>query len=124
MSPLIVQIYPDRILFVSIAEKAAVKILETRLRETQPIERARSEDGTLNCAHIVWLTKHLILRSRKRRNSGGSEDPVQDFASGYGFYVPPLVDFSLLTSNHSQDPEERQGENGSEGQSSGQRADR
>ena len=56
MSALIMPIYPDRILFVSIAEKAVVKIPETRLRETRSIERARSKDGTLNCAHIVRLT--------------------------------------------------------------------
>ena len=123
MSALIMLIYPDRILFVSIAEKAAVKIPETRLRETRSIERARSKDGTLNCAHVVRLTEYLILRSRKRRNSGGSEGSVQDFASGYGFYVPPPVHFSLLTSNHSQDPEKRQVQNGSGGQKSGQRTD-
>ena len=109
---------------MAIAEKVAVKIPETRLRETWSIERARSEDGTLNCAHVVRLTEYLILRSRKRRSSGGSEGPVQDLVSVYGFYVPLPVDFSLLTSNHSQDPEERQVENGSGGQNSRQQADR
>ena len=33
---------------------------------------------TLNCTNVVSLTEHLILRSRKRRNSGGPEAPVQD----------------------------------------------
>ena len=117
-------IYPDRIPSVSIAEKAVAKILETRLGETRPRERARSEDGILNCAHIVRLTEHLIFRSRKRRDSGGLEGPVQDFASEYGFYVQLPVDFTLLTPNHSQDPEERQTKNRSGGQNSGQRADR
>jgi len=33
---------------------------------------------TLNCASVVSLIEHLILRSKKRRNSGGPEGPVQD----------------------------------------------
>ena len=46
-----------------------------------------SEEGTLNRTSIVRFAENSILRSRKNRKSGGSEDSVQYSLLGYGFYV-------------------------------------
>ena len=51
------------------------------------MERARNEDGRLNCTSIVRLTEHSTLRSRKRRSSYGSEGSVKGFPSGYDLYI-------------------------------------
>jgi hypothetical protein len=67
----------DWILFTPIAEKMEAKIRRTRLGGTRTVERVRSENGMQNWTGIVWFAKHLILRSRKRRNSGGLEGSVQ-----------------------------------------------
>ena len=55
--------------------------------EIRPTEKVRREDGMLNRARIVRLTEHLIPRSRKRQNTGGSEGPGR----GYGLCVLRLI---------------------------------
>ena len=101
---------------------AEAKVLDSRLGDARSAERMRSEDGTLNLASIVWLTEISTLRSKRRRNSGGLEDSEQDSPSGYDFYVPRLADIQFLIFDCSQNPEERQKENGSGGQNAEQRA--
>jgi len=56
---------------------AEVRIRNLRLGETQFTGRARDESGTRHRASTDHLTESLILRPRKRRNSGGWEDFLQ-----------------------------------------------
>ena len=112
----------DCILFMAIAEKMEAKIRRMRLGGTRPVERVRSENGMQNRAGIVWFAKYLILRSRKRRNSGGSEGTVQA-PPGYGPYAPHPIDFPFLIFDPSQGPEGRWAENESSRQKGGQQAD-
>ena len=44
---------------------------------------ARNESGTVNQNHILRPTERTTFRSRKRRNSGGSQGAPQPFPSGY-----------------------------------------
>jgi hypothetical protein len=113
----------DQILFVFIAEKVGARTRRTRLGETRSAERVRNENGTSNCAGIVWLTENFILRSRKRRNSGGSEGTAQGLPLGYGFHAPQPIDSPFLIFNHSQDHEGQWNENRNGGQNSGKHAD-
>jgi len=71
---------------------------------------------------FIPLAKSPILRSGKRRNSGGSEGSVQSSPSRY---VPCPRNQQILpfpTTDHSQEPPLGRGEeSGSEGENSGQR---
>ena len=64
-----------------------MKVLGASLGEAQSMGRVRSENCTLNRTNIVRVTEWSVLRSKKRLNSGGLEDPVQDSPSGYGFCI-------------------------------------
>ena len=95
-------VYFDQIIFGFAAEKAEAKVWDSRQGEAKvrdsrqgeawPMEREQSEDGTPNRTGIVRLIYDSILRSRRRRNSGGSEGSVQNLSSGYGstFHHRPI----------------------------------
>ena len=78
--------------------------------------RRRYADRTGGCQ----LTENSILRSRKRRDSGGSGGSVQCFPSEY--VLPVQMRTPFLTFNRSHDREERWKADGSGGQN-GQRVD-
>ena len=63
---------------------------------------ARNEKGALYPTPPQWLTEHLTVRSRRRRNSGVSQDPVKGSPTEYGSSLlgcapasklPPQPDF-------------------------------
>ena len=101
----------------------AIWIRGRRPGRTQPTEGVQSEDGALNRTSTILLVENLILRSKKRLNSGRSETPIQGVPSGYGFYRPTSVVFLFLIFTRSQDREERRKESGFGGRDGGQRAD-
>ena len=73
--------------------------------------------------HFIRFAKCPIVRSRKRRNSGGSEGSIQGSPSRYVSmpYNQPIVPFP--TTDHSQEPPLGGGEeNGSEGENGEQQA--
>jgi len=69
-------VYSDWIPLVSTAVRTVREIRGATLGRSQSTERAQNEDGMLNLVSIVCLVEYLILRSKKRRNSGGSESSV------------------------------------------------
>jgi len=72
------------------------------------MERVRSEDGALHFANTVQFTDSSILRSRKRRNSGGSEGSVKSFPPGYDLYILYIFPFLTSTAARIQNPSGRQ----------------
>jgi len=64
-----------------------IQVQRMRLGAARSMERARNEDGKTNRTSVVQLAEYLILRSRKRRNSGEPEGSVRrDSQSGYDLH--------------------------------------
>ena len=97
-----------------------MKIWRARPGETRSAETARSEDGTLNRTTVILFSDYLILRSRKRRNSGRLEGSVQGSPLGMVYKSHDQPVFTFLTLGNSQGLEERQEESGDEWQKGGQ----
>ena len=76
------------------------------MRKAQPVEGVRSEDGRLNLATIVRLAERLTDRSKKRRNSGGTEGSFGGSFPGYDPYPRNSSVYQFLTLDRSQGPEE------------------
>lgn len=108
---------------MNIVDKAAT-ILNLRLGKAWLTRRVGNAGGGFHRIHVIRLTEYSIPRSRKHRNSGGSEASVQSSPFGYDLYAHNQPNFIFLTFDRSQDPGRERKENGSDGlQSGGQRAD-
>ena len=68
--------------------------------------RVQNENGTPNRASIIRLSKHLTLRSRKRRSSDELGGTVKSFPSGFDLHTPRIL--PSLTPSDSYYPEETQ----------------